>query len=367
MILRMALSDAGEALDLWRDNPEVLTVRPHPVETRFILPLLYRNTGKFHSELTPDFLQYLRLLYLTTYGENIKRLKTFLTLAKQFKRAGLNPTLLKGGALLLHYYESPPLRPMADLDIYIPEKEKDAAVRLLYSLGWKHKPGGNAAFSRSHLKWQHAYPFYNGDGQWVDLHWHILHECCYEEANEILGRAMVDCRYKGVDYTVLGHADQLLHTFVQGARCEGVVSLRWAADAVYVIKHAGNAIDWNRLVYLSDKFRLVRPVRDAVLFLKHELGVAIPETALLQLQGLRVSRCEDFEYRYKRARVDNRLLSYWPVLWFDYSRRMQGVSMSGKIAGFPQYIKEYWSIKRFTEFAGLFKAMLTSMYRSYRR
>ena len=71
---------------------------------------------------------------------------------------------------------------------------------------------------------------------------------------------------------------------------------------------------------------------------------------------------ERIEYHYKRKRIDNRLFSYWPVLWFDYSRRLQDESLVRKMAGFPKFLKEYWRIKNLAVFLRLCGTMMGKMF-----
>ena len=366
LLLKIASADPDRAYGLWRENRLCLFPGDVQVSTRFILPLVYQNLMGYHSKIAPLTLQYLRKLYLITHAENSRRLRVLETIAHAFRNAGLQLTLLKGSALLLLYYEKAGLRPMSDVDIFVPVEKIDIALELLSSLGWQPKSGNHQHSIESCVKWTHGHEFYNAEGQWIDLHWHIMHECCFKEADEDFMQGAVAFDYNGIRYSALNPADQLLHAFVQGARCEGFVYLRWAADAARVIQHAGVDMDWQRLVSLSKKYRLLLQVRNALAYMKEQIGIRIPDDIFEELHHLPVTRTEQFEYHYKRQRIDNKFFSYWPVLWFDYSRQMHREPLILKMTGFPEFLRDYWGIENFNVFAGLFRTMTGKMLDSLR-
>jgi len=249
---------------------------------------------------------------------------------------------------------------MSDIDIYIPSDKIETAIALLYSLGWKPKAGG-PELTNSYMKWNHGFEFYNNDGQYIDLHWHIMNQCSVAEADNVLRQGMVEVEYNGLKFLALNPADQLLNAFDQNARCEGFIYLRWAADVATVIQYPGVDIDWQRLIRLAKEFRLVLPVRNGLTYLKERIGIHVPVNVLLELNRLPVSKTEHFEYHYKRKRIDNRFFSYWPVLWFDYSRRLRDEHFLRKVAGLPLFLKEYWRIENVTVLANLLREMIGKM------
>lgn len=366
LLLKIALSDPDKACDMWQGLRPALIPDEVEISSRFILPLAYRNLMGCHSKIDTRTLDYFKKLYLRTHIENTKRLSLITSLGKVFHGAGMTPMLLKGSAMLLLYYKSPGLRPMSDIDLFVPFEKLDTALELLKSLGWQPKPGpksgGPVTLTKSYLKWFHGYEFYNAEGQWLDLHWHIMHECCCLEADETFQQDLVDVDHDGIQLTALNPAYQLLHTVVQGARCEGFVYLRWVADAAFIIQDAGDDMDWQRLISTAKKYRLLLPVRDAMAYMKERIGIQIPGTVLGELKRLPVTKMERIEYHYKRKRIDNRLFSYWPVLWFDYSRRLQDESLVRKMAGFPKFLKEYWRIKNLAVFLRLCGTMMGKMF-----
>jgi hypothetical protein len=366
LLLKIALSDPDEAYGMWQKNRLCLVPGDVEVSSRFILPLVYQNLMGYHSKIDPSTLDYFRNLFLRTHAENTRRLLVMEPLAKAFQNAGLQLTLLKGLAMLLLYYKNEGLRPMSDVDIFIPFEKIDIVLGLLNSLGWQPKSGDPKRFIESYFKWGHGYEFYNAEGQWIDLHWHIMPECCYAEADDDLSQGAVELDYKGIRFSALNPADQLLHAFVQGARCEGFVYLRWVADAAKVIQHAGVDVDWQRLASLAKKYRLVLQVRNALAYMKERIGIPVPGKVFEELQSLPVTKTEQFEYHYKRQRIDNKLFSYWPVLWFDYSRQLYNVHFIRKMIGFPEFLRDYWGIENFKVLADLFRTMMGKMFANLR-
>jgi hypothetical protein len=362
LLLKIALlGDPSMACEMWEKDRAWLIPGDVDVGSRFILPLVYRNLMGCHSRISPVELDYFRKLYLRTHAENTRHLLFMETLSERFNDAGLQLTLLKGSAMVLLYYKKAGLRPMSDLDVFIPFEKKDIALGILKSMGCKPKSGRPKHLFQSYFKWLHGYEFYSPDGQWIDLHWHILPECCRQETDDELRSGAVDFVHNGVHYSALNPSDQLLHAFVQGARCEGFAYLRWAADAATIIQHPGVDINWHRLIRLAKKYRLILPVRDGLNYLKDRIGIPVPGYVLQELNNLPVTRIEQYEYHYKRQRIDNRLFSYWPLLWFDYSRQVHDQTFVQKVIGFPGFLKDYWGIENITVFAELFRTMIGKM------
>ncbi len=358
LLLKAALLDSDEAVEMWRQWVSLVDFRDLQINSRFILPLAYHNLLRRRAEIEPSALQYLRKLYLNTHGQNVKRFRLLPRLVESFDKAGLQTTLLKGSALMLLYYKKFGLRPMSDLDILIPAEKLDTALDLLRNLGWRPKPRAPERLTKSYFKTVHGYEFINHDGQSLDLHWHVLHECRYSEADDDLWQGAATLDYKGVCVYTLNPAVQLLHICVQGARCEGVTYLRWAADAVTVMRNAENDIDWNRLVYLSKKHMLILPLRDVLTYINERLGIAVPHAVLEELHNAPVTRLKTFEYHYKRQRFDHKLLGYWPIWWFDFSRQGNKKNFIRKVIEFPKYIANYWGTENLGQFVNFFSTII---------
>jgi hypothetical protein len=135
--------------------------------------------------------------------------------------------------------------------------------------------------------------------QRIDLHWHLLPDMCFSHADEeFWGRAAATTLH-GVSVSVLDATDQLFHTCAHGVKWEHVPPLRWIADAAMILRDASVVIDWDRLVELARRLRLVLPLRDALTYLEHALGIPVPHPVQAALRNTPVSLAERWEYRLR--------------------------------------------------------------------
>jgi hypothetical protein len=121
--------------------------------------------------------------------------------------------------------------------------------------------------------------------------------------------------------------------------------MRWVADAITVMRSM--EIDWQRLLMLAERFRLVPPVRDGLEYLATALAAPVPPEVLAALRRIKVSPHEEPEYR--------RLCKPWPLLgpiesvlatYEIYARGMRGETRFAKLARFPRYLQCIWQLER---------------------
>lgn len=69
-----------------------------------------------------------------------KQLDDAVAILKAFQAAGIRALPLKGAVLAPLYYDDPTLRPLGDLDVYIPKRAMDSADTIMQQLGYRfHK------------------------------------------------------------------------------------------------------------------------------------------------------------------------------------------------------------------------------------
>lgn len=305
--------------------------RLEPASQR-LLPLVYRNLrGCSAGDST---LAALQTTYLKTWSRNRIR---FLTLAKLLNRlaeAGLSPLmLLKGGALIRLAYCDYGARSMADFDLLVRYEEAPKAMQCFRDWGWQPSLGHP----------ERLIPIRNGDefrapdGQRLDLHWNLFHECCGPGASEDIWDAAVNCDLEGAAVFTPGFADLLLHVIVHGARWSPAQPLAWTSDAIVLIRAAKESVDWDRLLEQTRRRRLMAPVQGALRYLSIRCGTSIPVRVVEELSRAKVTCTERLEHIVK---VSPRLLvGTLPVLWFDYARLIEAQPRMRRTIGFITYLQ----------------------------
>ncbi|MFC1853782.1 nucleotidyltransferase family protein, partial [candidate division CSSED10-310 bacterium] len=271
-------------------------------------------------------------------------------------RNGFQTMLLKGTALIFLYYQNYGLRSMSDVDILVPTKQVQDVLIFMKHQGWLPKPRHQATFTDEYVLISHGHEFYTHDQRSIDLHWHVLPECCQPDGDEDFWEAALPLDFLGVATYALCPADQLLHVCAHSARSCSAMPLRWVADVLTILHHGPCTLDWERLLEQAEKRRLSLSVRDTLTYVQQRYDAAVPQAVLDRLHQHPVSRLEKIEYHYKRQDHYHRLLGYLPIMWFDYSRLRGRISFVRKFLGFADYIRRFWG-------TGLLEGCLSYIFR----
>ena len=81
-----------------------------------------------------------------------------------------------------------------------------------------------------------SYLFYRDFHLSLDLHWFALENNRWPEADKALWSHLVSVQIGGTQCHAPGFEDQVLHACVHGAPWNGVANLRWAADAIIILR-----------------------------------------------------------------------------------------------------------------------------------
>lgn len=229
------------------------------------------------------------------------RLRAAAPLIRSFAERGIRTVLMKGAALGLDAYPDPGSRPMADVDLLVPEERLVEAMDAARRHGFDPLVPGSP---RRSLRRTHAIALgRTADPQaLIDLHGRplsLLVPRSFER--ELLDRARpIDAA--GAPAFVPDPADHLLIVADHGVRPNTVGPTRWAADAAMLIRRHGESIDWTRLLHDARRCRLVWTLGQVLRFVRAELGAAVPDGVLARLDEAPISWTERLE-RPRRLRT----------------------------------------------------------------
>jgi hypothetical protein len=341
-LLRAALAHGVDARRAWAEWKAGLDIDRLDLSSKRMLPLLYRN---LKAEGVEDpLIKQLKNAYLRNWSRNQVVFRHMAEILRCFHDAGLKTLLLKGAPLVLLYYRDYGVRAMADLDVLVPTAQALTALDLLNRNGWQRTDAWPEILYESYISVGSAACFSDVCGRQLDLHWHALPECCREHADDDFWSRAIPVAFHGVSTATLDPADQLLHLCAHGMRWDPVPSFRWIADAVTLIR-AEPRLDWRRLADQAEKRRLICPVREALGYLRNTFDAAVPDAVLEQLRGVRTSRIEYLEYRYKTLNVQRTSLGYLPIHWFHYLRLQGTRAAKYDPIGFARYLQRLCGAK----------------------
>jgi hypothetical protein len=334
-LLRAALLAGPAASAAWREWKSRVDVGQLDEGSDRMLPLVGHNLSRLGLE--DPMLGMLLGMRRAVWMSNTLRLRETAAVLRLLHGAGVETLLLKGAALANLYYRDRGLRPMADTDVLVPTRQARAAMDVLAKDGWK--PVGLTKDARRPeltIPVRHSHGFEHPSGQQVDLHWHVFWEWCAPDDDEDLWRHAVPLEVAGVRSRALGPADQLLHVCVHGARWSEVPPLRWAADALTVIRAPGLAVDWSRLLDQARARGFVPEMRDTLTFLSAALDAPVPPALLASLEAAPASRVDRVSYALRRRRPS--LVGSFLVLLDHYRRLVRGRARGGARFGFGRYL-----------------------------
>lgn len=336
LLLRAALQTGAPALDAyraWRSRVSLNALDPGSVR---LFPLLYLNLSPLG--VADDLMPRLRRVHDQWAARNRDLVAAVAPALDAWRLAGIDTLVLKGLALSAHAYPSPAGRPMDDVDVLVPVGQALAARDVLVAAGWRPR----SPLDEETLTVRHAVGFQRGELEHLDLHWHVTEECGGAEADAgFWGRAM-PLTVNDVRTRMLCPADLLLHICVHGLKWSTLPTVRWAADAVVLLRASGAEMDWARLVDQAERLRLVLPVKAGLGYLRRTLDVAVPDEVLAALARVRVSRRLRAEYRVKtERRTARRQVLYH---WLQHRRLLGRHSILGATVRFPRYLQKLWGV-----------------------
>lgn len=315
LLLRAALLQGGDALAAWEEWRAAVDIQRLDAGSYRLLPLLYRNLS-LHGVNDPLMATF-KGVYRNTWCKNQLLFNKVSAVMRAFHEAGIQTMLLKGAALTLNYSRDYGLRPMSDCDILVPTADALPAMKLLRELGWE----AYAEKQETYIDLMHAMPFKKDQvGGGIDLHWHVLHQCLQENADEDFWKGAISVKIDDLSTHVLNPTDQLFHVCVHGWHGDVFPTIRWVADAMTVINSSPDAIDWHRLVAQAEKRQLVLRLKDTLPILRDLLDAPVPLSILQDIEKLPIAAIERLEYNSSPGRL-MRGFGSLPMIYTSYLRR----------------------------------------------
>jgi hypothetical protein len=337
LLLRAALLAGPAALDAWEQWKANTDFGDYLDNGSFrLLPLLYKNLRR-HG-VTDPFMHKLKGIYRLAWYKNQTRFRDIEEVLRTFHEAGIQTMLLKGAALTLLHYKDNGVRPMVDVDILVSSAKARLDAELLTKSGWTPttKP------LEAHLRYRHSLLFTDKFRRDVDLHWHVLSECCQKDADKDFWKDAVSISIDNVPTYALNPTDTLLHVIIQGVKWNPEPSIRWIADAMTVLNSANSEIDWLRLINQAQKRRVGFPLKMGLKFLHDTFHLCIPRTIMNDVNNIPVSFLERIESRYHtsdREIRENALLGGFPICLVEYLRKANGIGAFRAVVELPKYLQ----------------------------
>ena len=255
------------------------------------------------------------------------------TLLALFSRAGIATMVSKGGVLGAAYYGDLGLRPMNDFDVLVPRGRALEAIRILLDAGWVSTQPMAEKLPDAY----HSACFQSPDRLDFDLHWHLLPESCFTDAERPAWQAAETYRVDEVATLAPCATDLLVIVCAHAAHWSPVSPARWVADALMILRRAPECVDSARIAMLAQRWRVAPHLFDTLSYLAQRWGADIPRPLLNALREISVARIDRRAYALL-GRMPGRL-TYLRRPWFRYRLRTRDRSVLASLPGFVEYLK----------------------------
>ncbi|MBU1701870.1 MAG: nucleotidyltransferase family protein [Candidatus Eisenbacteria bacterium] len=345
ILLRAALLTGDKALDAWLEwtSRNDFIEENHDRGSFRLFPLVYKNLVA--CGLNDPLMTRLKGLYRYSWCANQRLFHETAAILKSLHEAGLQTMVLKGAPMALYYYNDVGVRPMADVDVLVPQEQVQEAIARLEKEDWR----ANTRSITDDLRFRHAVQLIGKDDHEFDLHWHVYRECLQNEADEELWQRSMELSFAGVPTRAMEPTDTLLHTVVHGIRWNPEPSIRWIPDAMIILQKAGNNIDWDRVLDQAGRRRIRLRAARGLRYLQEIFEAPIPHRILDGLESVPPTFTERIEYRYIGIDSDKRrslFLGYYPILFVYFLRYSAGKSLFSKLAQIPEFMRYHFQLKR---------------------
>jgi hypothetical protein len=340
LILHAALDDPPDALRAWEGWRAIVELDEIDRGSLRLLPMVYRNLGP--DSLGEEIAGRLKGAYRLSWTRNQLLFRRATEAIGALEGAGIETMVLKGASLALLSYGDIGIRPMDDVDVLVPLSRTADAIDALSVAGWKADKDDPLGWAQVH----HSMGLAGSGGGSVDLHWFALWQPARDEE---LWRASVPLELAGVATRAPCDADQLLLACVHGTPWSRLSPFRWIADAIAVIRHSGDRLDWDRVACEAERRRLTVATAAALAYLGEEFDAPVPPPLVARLRAAPASRHERVAFRAAcRPDSPTRTLR---MAWDRYRRLRDLDTGAPAPSDFLSFARRFWGLDRARDLA----------------
>lgn len=290
LLLKALFSDGETAVEVWDAWRERVSFEHLDAGSQRLVPLLLNKLQRLNIEHS-DLRKY-RSVARYVWFKNQLLLRAAQKVLGVFAEAHIPAILLKGLPVTLLYYGDHCLRPMSDLDILVPLPFAYDAARHLHSAGWRSSELSQLK-SQGYMRTRNAMMFVDSSQVEIDLHWHIVPECCRPNADEKFWQRSQPLLINGIPTSTLSDTDHFLHACIHGGAPGEASSIRWIADCWQILRT--RKVDWSIVLATGHELNLVRRMQRTLSFLRDKFSFPIPASVISKLLATPPSRIELIE------------------------------------------------------------------------
>jgi hypothetical protein len=330
LLLQTAILGGESSAEAWERLRPRLRVDTVDTPSTAILALLHRQLERLGIDdpLRPR----LRGIYRRTWYVNQLLLDRHAATLLAVQEAGAEPLVVSSWELPLRYYGGDlGLRSVPALQLLVRPEHVAPAEAALAAGGWRLVDAT-----------RHSARFTTPSGDECIVHRRLFHEFAREPEDP--WEPSVELELGSVAGRALDPANELLGVCVAGARTNVPPSILWVADAAAVVAGAGSDLDWRRLVRQARRLHATLRIRDALAYLREEIGVPVPAGVVEELEATPTNRRELLAHRAAGTRVGR--FGPPPQSLIRFLHVTADRPLGRALGSLPSFLRDEWGLER---------------------
>lgn len=301
-----------------------------------LLPLAYINLSA--DNYSGEVMTRLNGLYRMTRLKAEAFVTRVTPILDEFESANLDVLVLKGYDLAETYYPERAGRPMSDIDLTVKPSDTYKADRLLGRIGFERDYQFRSLDDC--MRHHHALSYKDKGGFEIDLHWRAIPLRNTPDADDAYWKTSHAFGKNSSVINALSPTYLMFHTVVHGVRWNPMPPIRWIADAIMILRKAGDEIDWEAMATFAKEREATHRLSRGLRFLKYKFDANIPEDMLQKLEQEPLGFVESVENKcaiYKGQ--GDSLFGLYRILFAEHVRAEWGnTGIIGFLGGFLDYM-----------------------------
>jgi hypothetical protein len=175
------------------------------------------------------------------------------------------------------------------------------------------------------LNTSHASVFTNDKGFQIDLHRQFTWCAYHRKTNDYFRLQTEVVSWQGIPVKIFKPEAMLLHVCTHGARIGEYPfwgnnvqprTLQWIIDCDRILKNTGPDFDWNKFIEHSVVLHAHLQARDALAYLKSEIGLEIPKFVFEKMDTLPVAWIDKMHYYLTMQWENPRRFRFFIHVWY---------------------------------------------------
>lgn len=335
LLLQAALLNGDAALQAWAVWTASNDITAIDEGSFRLLPLVWHNLNRLGARSA--LMARLKGVHRQSWYRNQLLFRETAALVGRLEEVGIRTMLLKGVPLALQYYQDEGVRPMSDADVLVRPEDVPRAVAVLRESGWRPHRDPDAWPPEPRSSWS----FNREDGREIDLHWRAVGP--RETDDPATWESAVPLDLGGTATRSPGAADLLLHVLLHGLHWSPIPTVRWIADVSAIVRGAGTALDWRRLLDRAATLRVMPAVARGLRYAADLVRLELPESVKSELEHARLSPADRLALWSQMT--ENR----WSIavrMWFEYRGPARTGLRPARVAGLRRYLRGRLMISR---------------------